>query len=1353
MKGTRGNTREKGHDGGGTRAPKAVLALGLGLLAGACTNARDERGSGHAVARGGVPMRVTLPRVDPAAAARAGRSFALQVAAMTYHPWHVALRVTGPNGYSQAIIVKPGQSEVALEVPVGTVKVEGVVLGMPLPVGKTLAEMCSSRRFALQTVTDASRATSSPSGGSGSSGNDGSGDVGNEGIYVSTVSTSVNVTTTTAELPVSFAPLKYAPGVAFGLRLFDGVAPVPGAVVRFVDGFAHKPILDPCTGEPFTATADAKGRIANGIPHAEGARNAIAMALPRGQVAPLPLDSSNAAANFFDVNVATGSVVPMPAATDFFGLGSALADLAARHVDLTSLLRRAENLQRNNAAFEGNLWIPGMVLPAPKAFLRAPSNGIVGPFSRLDCRQEAVRLGAGTNVNQRVAWRVAGRDVGLPDGGGSFYVPKDARAGDEVSCRVQLGEGDGSNNGDTTKWGAFGEAAFLRVTTSDPQPIEPPEFLAKQDPLAASLSPLQGGGLRVAFTPSLEGGSQGANYKVVWRAGGAIPATCEGDGIQRYRNPADVKAIDIPGTRLGGALGASFGVRICAANYIDSLGREVLGPGVGATGSTATSAGSGATPLPDAEGTGPVQYQGPGVTSFTALAIGGNAVRLKWDAPSTVTKFRVEMMAPAANGWISISETTAKEFEHAGLYAGARYSFRIVSLDAQGNTLSTSWTTGLAAPWFTPFSTRGEAAVGLPAGGGTFDAAIWMPKVPSGESLIAVALSNGVAVSRDKGNGWNLASTGAGMLEARTKRISIGIQSDAERTHTWPVLCATHEGTISLSSDHGASWWGRRLEGTRDSADDSKLLTPGVRAKACAVFENRTFVATDQGLLILVQGENSQTTRILPSLGDVNDVEAREDGTLAVAGTEGILVSNDRGDSWMPVSAPAETFVRVSRSGDTVAALGTSLYVGTLQGGLASRPIDGTCHLRDVALTPQGSLHVACFQGLATAARAEDTPIVRSGSDGLPSSPNLGSVASWGEALALVGGSGVLWRIDTPTFSGRTNEASQSGLGSGPRSLVAWGGTHYVATDHGVSRWDASARRWVHLGATGLPTGDIKKLVATNDKLYVVTTDGAASLSTSSDTSWTTLTIATHPVADLAWNGSTLGAWVPTSTSKVYVLNGGATWESPSVASSCLMSFVGTNISGSNGTFYVGSDNAGAKFLTVGPTPTCDAIGGLSVRKVVGVAELAGLPQRKIYLATDAGLMVWDGNPSNPATVVTSTALPTQPNAGFVAIAQLDGTVAALHSSGDLVWTNDSEFRVMRRYDGLPAPFPSANIPPTVSLVMGNVFVSQPAAGAAWGPALPTVPSVTLRSATDVGVSLDTALREAGVLPAIPSVP
>lgn len=173
---------------------------------------------------------------------------ALNLDGYAMHPLHIGLKLSGPSEVSFKDAVQAGQM-VSLELPVGTVKIESVALMFAIPQGSSvMTEICQK--------------------GSGTG----------PRIYSAVASAPFEVTPTTSEVPVTFPALTNLVDQQLGFYVTDDQGgPALGAKVYVLDPVSEKPIIDPCTGQPFSKDTASNGKVAIDFPFFAGSALSIAV--------------------------------------------------------------------------------------------------------------------------------------------------------------------------------------------------------------------------------------------------------------------------------------------------------------------------------------------------------------------------------------------------------------------------------------------------------------------------------------------------------------------------------------------------------------------------------------------------------------------------------------------------------------------------------------------------------------------------------------------------------------------------------------------------------------------------------------------------------------------------------------------------------------------------------------------------------------------------------------------------------------------------------------------------------------------------------------------------------------------
>lgn len=309
------------HHGRGNRlGALTLMGVSLYLAASGCTPKNGTQTKGKGV---GVSLR--LPVSPPES---------LRLAQGTLAPFHLGLRVEGPDGFvaNETVDLRSGRSELELEIPYGDVKVSALLFSMDVGSNATLASKCEADLASRENENDQST-SGSQNGGNQNGGNQDGGDRGKE-VYASNALERLKVGETTNELVLSFPAWTAVDFKPVLVKLEQAPFSLNDATMVMADGVTGKALFPPCEHMEIDEKVDAGRGIARFDTALIGDLTAFRGILrgADGTLAPLPHIpfAAAAAARLMRVDFSANKATALAGDADLFQEGMSVAQKIAQ---------------------------------------------------------------------------------------------------------------------------------------------------------------------------------------------------------------------------------------------------------------------------------------------------------------------------------------------------------------------------------------------------------------------------------------------------------------------------------------------------------------------------------------------------------------------------------------------------------------------------------------------------------------------------------------------------------------------------------------------------------------------------------------------------------------------------------------------------------------------------------------------------------------------------------------------------------------------------------------------------------------------------------------------------------------
>lgn len=392
-----------------------------------------------------------------------------------------------------------------------------------------------------------------------------------------------------------------------------------------------------------------------------------------------------------------------------------------------------------------------------------------------------------------------------------------------------------------------------------------------------------------------------------------------------------------------------------------------------------------------------------------------------------------------------------------------------------------------------------------------------------GPDVLAGTFQDGVFISTDEGLTWTPTSTG--MINGSVNCMAV---SGAD------IFAGTNNG-IYMSSDGGTSWSGVGAGGVV------------IYVESITATDSTVFAGSVTGISILTRHSNDSWSAVYKSLAYVLTLAIVGNNIYAGTLTEGILMSDDNGATWVRKDSGLadSTILSLYR-------IGNRLFAGSDSGAFTSMD-GGNTWSRVTGGLPRG--HVVAFDTNSTAAfAATDSGIYRSTDKGLHwSAANQGLANTDVSSLAIVGDhlvAGVRGQIFVSIDNGTSWKASQTPFErSSIAPLTAEGNLLYGADEFTLYRSSDGGSSWVRtVDGTTIPY-QFDHVTARGRYVLAGLDNNMAIRSTDYGATWAVMDsgLASGSVTDFAWFGRNVygggkgGVFVSTDS--------GATWSSSGLSS------------------------------------------------------------------------------------------------------------------------------------------------------------------------------------------------------------
>lgn len=214
----------------------------------------------------------------------------------------VALSISSESGYEEVQEISTSKT-VSFTVPIDVpLRIKGNILAKAVADGSTKEQGCA--------------------------GNSSNGFDVNSKFYFSSLNTSATVSSAQEFLTITYPPYVAATNRRVALTLLDGTKRVTQTEIFFADSVSHNPIINPCTGKPFSLKTDENGRAVGILPISENALELLVNKVTFRRV----FSRTDALENIATLDLAKSKITTGAPGGDFLGTGTSDADKVTKNI-------------------------------------------------------------------------------------------------------------------------------------------------------------------------------------------------------------------------------------------------------------------------------------------------------------------------------------------------------------------------------------------------------------------------------------------------------------------------------------------------------------------------------------------------------------------------------------------------------------------------------------------------------------------------------------------------------------------------------------------------------------------------------------------------------------------------------------------------------------------------------------------------------------------------------------------------------------------------------------------------------------------------------------------------------------